>query len=193
MIQQVLQVLCEWCNSQQIRYEVEKCDNGHVFTMPILNMSNIIDMMTILRPLTEGEIAACHGNKDGNTLVWIGPESVLTDDQFKFSTDKMVRKQSAFRSSFHPSRSFGGITRATRKKKKKNITEEFKVPGRHQPHTILDVEAGQLIINDQTVINNHADLLHQLVEWLAKNDMVNLQAAIDDLGDAIKSGADFIR
>lgn len=186
MTQKILAMLSEWCHDNNVRYDIVEYADGYAISMPLLNIDEIIDMSTAC--VSESEIE--HTIKDGNTLVWIG-NGEIREDQLKYPWGKIIRKQSAFGSSINPTRSFGGVTRFG-KKKKKNLAEDVRVAGDKQPNTILDAKAGRLYIFDQIVMDNHATILQQLVLSLAKNNAEALQEAIDDIGNTIKQGTKFV-
>jgi len=50
-------------------------------------------------------------------------DKLLSEDQYKSPTRRMIQKQTAYRSSFGPSRSFGGISGYSRNKRKKHMKE----------------------------------------------------------------------
>jgi hypothetical protein len=66
-------------------------------------------------------------------------KQVFEEDQYKVPTRRMIRKQSAWPSSFGPTRSFGGISRYNHKTGKKVVREQTPLRNR------LDSIAGQMI------------------------------------------------
>lgn len=50
---------------------------------------------------------------------------VALEDQYKYATRSVLRDQAPWPSSFHPSRSFGGVSGYNKKSKKRNVKEDF--------------------------------------------------------------------
>lgn len=123
------------------------------------------------------------------------------EDQYKSPSGSHRRRQSAFRSSFNQSKSFGGvdkyfgdnkldgftfserIDRAT-----ESIDEEQQVI-KGDMGAFIAPNRGQFIIDGRIVIGNHSDLLKALVNWFVDNDLTTLQCAISSIKDQIESGA----
>jgi hypothetical protein len=60
---------------------------------------------------------------DMNDLVTEANQHFLNEDQYKSPTRRMIYRQSAFRSSFGPTRSFGGVTGYSRVRRKRKASE----------------------------------------------------------------------
>lgn len=49
----------------------------------------------------------------------LASENILNEDQYKSPNRRMIQKQTAYRSSFNPSVSYGGISTYSKSRKKK--------------------------------------------------------------------------
>ena len=107
-LQRPLQRISKWCESRKLKCSVNEFEeSGYVISMPLLNVEDAVDLVIIAEEEKVGHAHVIEGNR---TLLYIG------EDQLKFSTNKMARKQGMYRSSFGPSHSYGGA--CSRKKSK---------------------------------------------------------------------------
>ena len=103
----VFETFDSFCRQKGVRYGIESDEyyqQGYLIKLgdPALvesHMAGVINNKWIAMEIE---------NREDGTLFSFGVKH-LSEDQYKSPTRKMIQKQSAFRSSFGPSRSFGGI------------------------------------------------------------------------------------
>lgn len=105
-----MQRIKAWCESRKLEHSVTAFEeNGYVITMPLLNIEDAVGLAVIAEDEKTEHAHIIEGSK---TLLYIG------EDQLKFSTNKIARKQGMYRSSIGPSYSYAGVSSRSKKSKK---------------------------------------------------------------------------
>jgi hypothetical protein len=142
----------------------------------------------------------------------------MNEDQYKFPRGNLRRRQSAYRSSFNKTRSFGGVIKdsfANRLSKSlKAIMEEPELDAKSdiepdakpdiidavKPSAIMEVEGvklnthdGRMEVDGHTItgLDNHTNVLRAIVWWLSTRDMESLKKAIAGIGKMAREGTEF--
>lgn len=140
----------------------------------------------------------------------------MNEDQIKAPTGRHRRAQSLFPSSFHRSKSFGGVTNGPKKrsrKKYKSIAERIENALENEAPAIrttsslnisvvaddvrLDAQQGVLYVNGDEVdgLDNHANILKHLVAWFVSpanaSEKISFEAALQGLAEMVRKGVKF--
>ena len=133
-------------------------------------------------------------------------KNVASESQLHSPTGFHLRNQSAFPGSITASKSFGGASDpggggTNAKRKHTRVLEsrlnyafgllEEEIAVRVGDGTSLMAERGQLLVDGEPAITNHADLLKIMVLWMAENEPVALRSAVDSMADMVRSGTVF--
>lgn len=143
-------------------------------------------------PEAEGQRLAAGKEADGNPI---------NDGQYKGSGEFHLRSQSAFPSSFGPTKSFGGIQyRKTSKKKGKKLKESdidkmlsslLEDMSFSDGVNSINAEEGTIFTDGSLAVGNHADVIRVLVDWLVDNRPEVLKSFLSGFSDSVRSGATF--
>jgi len=130
-------------------------------------------------------------------------QETISELQYKGGPSYHLRNQSAYRSRFTGARSFGGVQHPTapKKSKRKKVRREnlarkleeavLNEVGYDYDGTMILADAGRLAIDDEVVIDNHADVLRVLVMWLIDNRPEVLNSALSGIRDMVDAGTVF--
>lgn len=101
--------MTEWFQAHKIKHRIVEHDNGITVVSSPLSIDKIIDLTVSINSVISEDTSVSHINKHAQTMIWVGNKSI-TEDQFKYPTNKLIRKQSSYRSDYGRAKSFGGIT-----------------------------------------------------------------------------------
>jgi hypothetical protein len=120
---EVFETFDSFCRQNGVRYRVE--NNAYYRQGYAIGLGDPALVESHMREAINDKWIEMEVEKHDSGALFVFGVKHLSEDQYKFSTRKMIRKQSAFRSSIGPSRSFGGISGY--KKLHKKLAEAFKL------------------------------------------------------------------
>ena len=151
-----------------------------------------------------GKIPGAGGEEPQRLAAGKDPDgNAISDGQYKHSSAFHLRNQSSFPSSFGPTKSFGGVQYKTKGKKAKlkeadvdkllsslfeDMTEDMKFD---DGVNSINAEEGTIYTNGNLTVENHADALRVLVDWLVDNRAEVLQSFLAGFASNVSSGASF--
>ena len=188
-------VKCTCGNTQETRVDYNEYPNGRPWPLrcekcgsrSLLPTAQAVEQVA-------GDIEYEPGISDQSIRDRLG----IGESQYKHPTGSLLRRQSSFRSSLGKTKSFGGVV--DQQKGKKKPTLEGRLDAAFEaitegdmairaPGVVFDHESGELIVDDNVVVeNSHADLLKLLVSWLMSNNPEIFKKAVEEIANGVRTG-----